>query len=155
MSPETAAFWKQNMGRDRVVVVTEPEFLAEVQAGLLYVTETAAPTLKGLVEFITAGGGNKAVSDTDAQMIWKWIVDAGVPFGAQTMLPGYEDIPMPGSVFAHYRHPWPIDHALAGENPELVDDGADLTKPTATEGDGKSGSTTPATPPKPIDWSKL
>jgi hypothetical protein len=139
---ETTSWWHERLGQDRVVIVPEPDLLAEVQAGLLYVTETCNPTKEGLISFLKADGANKEVSDAEANQVWQWITEARVPFGEQVKLPGYGDIPMPGAKFAHYRHTWPIGHARFGENVTPIDTD---TSPTLTDGKPKTG----------IDWSKF
>lgn len=140
---EITSWWHERLGQDRVVIVPEPDLLAEVQAGLLYVTETLAPTEGGLVDFLKADGANEIVSTADARNIWSWIKEAGVPFGAQAKLSGYGDIPMPGAKFAHYRHTWPIGHPRFGENVTPTD--TDVP-PAITDGKRPTGK---------IDWSKF
>lgn len=139
---ETTSWWHERLGQDRVVIVPEPDLLAEVQAGLLYVTETRNPTKDGLISFLKADGANKEVSDAEANQVWQWITEARVPFGEQVKLPGYGDIPMPGAKFAHYRHTWPIGHPRSGENVTPIDTD---TPPALTDGKPKTG----------IDWSKF
>jgi hypothetical protein len=113
---EQTRWWDDKLEKGHTVVVPNENLLAESQAALIYVTETLDPTEDGLFEFLSAAGANKKITKADAKEIWGWIIEAGVPFGAQAKLPGYSDIPMPGAVFAHYRHQWPIDHPKAAEN---------------------------------------
>ena len=125
-SSGTRSWWLDKLGAGRVVVCDNPSLLAEVQAGLVYVTETEQPTVEGLYEFLKAGGSNKKATKKIAEEIWGWITEAGVEFGAQTKLAGYADIPLPGAVFEHYRHQWPVGHARFAENvvpvePAVVD----------------------------------
>lgn len=126
-------WWQDKLGSGRVVVVPDPDLLAEVQAGLIYATETAEPTEAGLFEFLAAGGSNKKATKKVADEVWGWIAEAGVPFGAQTKLPGYADIPLPGAVFTHYRHQWPEGHSRYAENvipaePAVADPSPDAPK---------------------------
>lgn len=141
----TTDWWEDKLERGRVVVVPDPDCLAEVQAGLIYVTETLQPTEAGLIEFLLAGGANRRISQREAREVWGWLQDAGQYFGAQARLPGYLDIPKPGDVFVHYRHVWPIGHPRANEN--ITPGEAPVTPITPT----------PSTPSasKPIDWSKF
>lgn len=118
-------WWLDKLGAGRVVVCPDPHKLAEVQAALVYATETEQPTPEGLFEFLKAGGSNKKVTKKVADEVWSWIVEAGVEFGAQTKLAGYADIPLPGAEFEHFRHQWPVGHARFAENvipvePEVV-----------------------------------
>lgn len=112
----TSDWWLDKLGAGRVVMCPEPHLLAEVQAALVYATETDQPTKEGLFEFLSAGGSNKKVTKKVANEVWSWIEEAKVPFGAQTKLSGYADIPMPGAVFEHYRHQWPVGHPKFVEN---------------------------------------
>jgi hypothetical protein len=110
------SWWRQRLGEGRVVTVPEPDFLAEVQAGLVYVSENEQPTEKGLVDFLLAGGANIRIDDQGACEVWRWLQAAQPHFGAQARLSGHSDLPKPGDIFAHYRHPWPIGHPREGEN---------------------------------------
>lgn len=139
-------WWLERLGAGRVVIVPNPDLLAEVQAGLVYVSETARPTQVGLTDFLFAGGQNKRISQSDASDVWEWLQDAKRHFGAQTRLPGYNYIPMPGDVFANYRDPWPIGHPLASENALLPGERPVLTPPPAAK---------PSTPRKKVDWGKF
>lgn len=110
-------WWEQQFGsKGHVVICPDPDRLAFVQAGLIYVLETASPTEAGLKAFLSANGDNTVLSDREAREVWSWLQIASPHFGAQTKLPGYADMPLPGSIFAHYRHTWPIDHPKADEN---------------------------------------
>jgi hypothetical protein len=135
-------WWQDKLGSNRVVLVPNPDLLAEVQAGLIYVTETEQPTPEGFEAFITSNGENKRVSAREAREVWKWLTSAGVPFGLQAKLPGFNAIPKPGDIFANYRHAWPIGHPKAGE------------QPVVSETDDAPTTILPATK-KPIDWSKF
>jgi hypothetical protein len=109
-------WWEDKFGPGHVVLCQDPKLIAEVQCALIYVTETAIPTEDGLFAFLNAGGANKKITEAIAKEIWNWIINAKVEFGAQTKLAGYADIPLPGAVFEHYRHQWPISHPRFAEN---------------------------------------
>lgn len=134
-------WWTNNLGSSRLITIDDPDLLAEVQAGLIYVTETAQPNRDGLATFLFAGGANKKISEYDIDRIWGWLQTARIHFGAQAKLPGFDSIPKPGDVFAHYRDPWPIGHPRAIENPSAT---GNTTPPI-----------TPAPSPDPIPWDKL
>lgn len=142
---ETTSWWTDKLGSGRVVIVPNPDLLAEVQAGLMYVTETQAPTMDGFVRFITIEGANKRLDSGDAKEIWSWLQTAKMHFGAQAKLPGYSDIPMPGNLFAHFRHAWPIGHSRAGEN--VTPEGNPELPPSSGKKPGKSGAG--------LDWSRF
>ena len=141
-------WWTDKLGQGRGLIVPDPDLLAEVQAGLIYTTETLDPTESGMIEFLLSGGANKRITEREAREVWKWIKDAGIPFGAQAKLPGYNEIPKPGDVFAHLRHAWPEGHPRASEN----------VTPTET-GEGEVAALPAETPTKktgkPIDWNKF
>ncbi|MCL4384214.1 hypothetical protein M1116_02080 [Patescibacteria group bacterium] len=143
----TTKWWTEVLGTGRVVKVTDPEYLAEVQAGLIYVTETLQPTLEGLVEFLTVEGANKRITKAGVSQVWGWLQEAREHFGAQVKLPGYKSIPKPGDVFSDLRNPWPIGHPRSAENP--VPD-----KPTTARlTPGKA--VTPKTKKGGMDWGKF
>jgi hypothetical protein len=110
----TTDWWNDVLGSGRVIKVQDPRLLAEVRAGLVYVTEALHPTREGLAEFLR--GGSKQQNAADLDTIWRMVHAAEEHFGAQAQLPGYQDIPRPGDVFAHYRHAWPIGHPREAEN---------------------------------------
>jgi|GEM_PF-1961926 len=151
-SDRTARWWTERLGPGRVIMVPNPDLLAEVQAGLVYVTETANPTQSGLTEFLLAGGSNSRISQRDTREVWSWLAVAEQHFGAQAKLPGFIDIPKPGDLFSHYRHAWPIDHPRASENvtpgetPTLTPTSKTADKPKKGKEAIKAGG---------IDWGKL
>lgn len=110
----TTDWWNKRLGHGRVIQVDDPSILADVRAGLIYVTEAGNPTMSGLTEFLLTG--NQSINATDIERVWRTLQVAEQHFGAQSKLPGYHDIPLPGDIFAHFRHAWPIGHARAGEN---------------------------------------
>lgn len=141
-------WWENVMGKGQVVVVEDVSLLAEVQAALVWCGETQNPTEAGLVEFIVNGTkGNIRRTAADAKKIWRWITEAEVELGIQTKAENWGKLPVKGSVFAHYRHMWPVDHARASENTveeeevEPVIDIAGLSKPKRVR--------------KPTDWGKF
>lgn len=114
-----AQWWQQQMGQSRVISVPDPDLLAEVQAGLIYITETLQPTEDGLNKFLLAGSSNNRISQYDINHVWDWLQAAKPLFGAQAKLPGYSQIPKPGDKFANLRDIWPIGYnsATAVEQP--------------------------------------
>jgi hypothetical protein len=109
-------WWLEKLGLGRVII-TPHQFLAEVQAGLAYVTETLRPTQDGLSRFLQVEGANTTLSQRNIHEIWQCLQAAQEHFGSQARLTGYNDLPKPGDVFVHYRDPWPIGHPRFSENP--------------------------------------
>lgn len=110
-------WWKEVLGPSRVIKVKNPRLLAEVRAALVYVTEVKNPTKRGLIEFMQRSGTQEAAIDArDLEEVWRVVQVAEEHFGAQAKLPGYDDIPLPGDKFSHYRHAWPIGHPRESEN---------------------------------------
>jgi len=128
-------WWTNKMGNGRVIYVSDPDLLAEVQAGLIYVTETLEPTEEGLFDFLKAGDGNRKINNYQAKEVWGYLQSAKRHFGAQAKLPGYNNIPKPGSVFADYRDVWPIGY---DEDKKVIE----VSEKTPTSS-------------KPIDWGNL
>lgn len=110
------SWWEDKFGAGHVLIATDVSLLAELQAGLIYVTETLEPTEAGLFEFLSAGGSNKHATKSAVAKVWSWITEAHVPFGAQVKLAGYKDLPKPGDVFENFRHQWPVGHKRFAEN---------------------------------------
>lgn len=134
-------WWEDKMGIGRVITIDDSDLLAEVQAGLVYVTETLEPSFDGFTEFLS-GGNNGRISQEKAKKVWSWLQTARQFFGAQAKLPGYNDIPKPGDVFANLRDIWPIGHPRALEN----------TNPGNSGGSGSMSNSDNNS--EGMDWSK-
>ncbi|MBI2595804.1 hypothetical protein HYW46_03690 [Candidatus Daviesbacteria bacterium] len=114
--PYTTDWWAEKLGgRSRIIQVENPGLLADVRAALVYVTEASKPSKQGLIEFLRTGD-KVTIDAANLNQVWRMVQVAQEHFGAQSKLPGYQDIPRPGDVFAHYRHAWPISHSRQGEN---------------------------------------
>lgn len=148
-------WWEEVLGPGRTVLVSDPSLLAEVQAGLIYVTENARPNLSGLSEFLHAGGQNRRISPYQIDDLWKWLQDVKPCFGAQTKLENYDAIPKPGDVFAHLRDPWPIGHPRERENPEFAGEKKAPGKGHKSSGEEKSEPEGTPRTKKKTDWSKF
>lgn len=149
----SADFWQKVVGPGRMIQAPAHELFAEVQSGLVYVTDNANPTEQGLYEFLRAGGQNSGISKSDAHRIWQAYVDARVPFGADPKL--NVELPKPGDVFAKMTDMWPIGHSRAAENAT-----APLTEDvdTITTFDGETLEVVDDDDKpkrKPIDWSRF
>jgi hypothetical protein len=97
-------FWADIYGRDRVVVIPTVEYLPEVEAAIIGLTEGTL-TLQTLERFLTEHSEN--ITAAEAKSIKE--VVAGIPIGAQAMLPNFGKIPMKGAVFASKTDIWPMD----------------------------------------------
>ncbi len=117
MLPRTTEWWSERIGASRVIQVENPNLLADIRAALVYVTEANNPTKEGLVKFFQDSNVEQVtIKADDLDKVWRMIEKAGEHFSAQAKLPGYQDIPRPGDLFAHYRHAWPIGHPKADKN---------------------------------------
>ena len=114
-------WWNEKLGTGRIIQVGNPSLLAEVRAGLVYVTEATHPTKQGLIEFLGAGNQELKIDAHDLDKVWSMLQAAEQHFSAQVNLSGFQDIPRPGDVFANYRHAWPIGHPRASENATPVE----------------------------------
>ena len=135
---ETKRWWAEKLGAGRVIDVPDSDYLAQVQAGAIYVTETERPTQAGLSKFLLSEESNDRRT---AGNVWEWLQAAEQNFGAQTQLEGYADIPKPGDEFEHFRHAWPLKHARFAENvtPEEGKEGeTSKAKAKPKSGTGKS-----------------
>jgi hypothetical protein len=119
----STSWWNEVIGSGRVIKVKNPSLLAEVRAGLVYATEATNPTKQGLIEFMQRAGTEQVTIDArNLEEVWRTIQTAEEHFGAQAKLPGYQDIPLPGDVFNHFRHAWPIGHPRENENVTPIED---------------------------------
>lgn len=117
MLQQTTHWWSDVLGSGRAVPVEEPKLLAHIRAGLVYVTEaTNNPTRQGLSEFLFGSSQEDRLDAYSLDKVWSSLNAAEEHFSAQAKLPGYQDIPRPGDVFAHFRHAWPIGHPRQSEN---------------------------------------
>jgi len=112
-SPDTAYWWQDVVGQGHVVLAPSRELFAEVQAGLVYVTDNVQPTQDGLAEFLRADGQN-IISENAVRSIWQCYLDANVPFGANAKISIY--LPRPGDIFADMSHMYPIGHENFDKN---------------------------------------
>lgn len=143
-SGRTAEWWQPIIGQGRMIVAPAHELFAEVQSGLVYVTDKDQPTEAGLYDFLRAGGQGSDISKSDVARIWRAYTDARVPFGANAKL--RIELPKPGDVFAQMSDMWPIGHPRAAEN---------ATAPSIDDEPDAPSASAPTEPRKPIDWSKF
>lgn len=143
-SGHTANWWQPVVGQGRMIVAPSHELFAEVQSGLVYVTDNDQPTEAGLYEFLRAGGANDGISKSDASRIWRAYVEARVPFGANAKLS--IELPKPGDIFASMTDMYPVGHPRFEDNP---------LSPVYNMDDEPGAVYKAPEPRKPIDWSKF
>lgn len=140
-SSSTASWWRSHIGHSSVIEAPHADLFAEVQAGLVYVTDNQNPTENGLYDFLRKGQGS-TVTKRDALQIFEAYKRANVEFGANAKLK--LDLPKPGSVFQHMTDLWPIGHPRASENPAP---GLPSGLPDKSSDDTSDSDT--------IDWSRF
>lgn len=111
---ETSAmrFWVNTYGSDRVVMLPRTELLPEVKAAIMGLTEGVL-TLSTLNNFLV----NEAGLDTATVESIKRAV-AGIPIGAQAMLPNFNKIPLKGAIFANKTDLWPSENTEDNKKPK-------------------------------------
>ncbi|MFZ2205100.1 MAG: hypothetical protein WAV23_00715 [Minisyncoccia bacterium] len=102
--PEAKNYWKGIYGKDRVVMLPRTELLPEVQASIIGLTEGTL-TLQTLEDFLI---NDAKLDKSDAQNIKRAV--AGIPIGAQTLLPNFSKIPLKGDTFTKKGDLWPVGH---------------------------------------------
>jgi hypothetical protein len=100
-----ASHWGNIFGPERVVIIPSVEYLPEVKAAIIGLTEGVLEL--GTVEsFLIEEAG---LSSADAARIKRAI--AGIPIGAQAMLDNFDKIPLVGDIFEKREDLWPIKPA--------------------------------------------
>ncbi len=94
-------FWSDIYGRERVVQIPSAEFLPEVEAAIIGLTEGTLD-LQNVKDFLIDVA---ELRKDDAQMIKEAV--AGIPIGAQAALPNFNKIPKAGMKFLKKEDPWP------------------------------------------------
>jgi len=98
---ETAQFWTEVFGQDRIVVLPDTKLLPQVQAAIIGLTEGTLD-LQTVQEFLQTNN----VSKQNAKSILRSI--ANIPIGAQAALPNFSKRPQKGDVFAQKTDVWPV-----------------------------------------------
>jgi hypothetical protein len=93
--------WSKIYGRDRVVQIPTTEFLPEVEAVIVGLTEGTL-NLQNVKDFLVDVAD---LRKEDAEMIKEAVV--GIPIGAQAALPNFNKIPVAGMKFLKKEDPWP------------------------------------------------
>ncbi len=98
----TINYWQKIYGPERVIIIPNIERLPEIKAVIIGLTEGTLE-LSDVEDFLIS----KSLNQREANQI-KMAV-AGIPMGAQMMLPNFEKIPLKGDVFAKKGDLWPIE----------------------------------------------
>lgn len=93
--------WEKIYGPERVINLPETRLLPEIKAAIIGLTEGVL-TLQSLEKFLIE---EAKLSKEDAAKIKRCV--AGIPIGAQTLLPNFNKIPLRGAIFAKKEDLWP------------------------------------------------
>ncbi|MCK5475053.1 MAG: hypothetical protein KAI71_00540 [Candidatus Pacebacteria bacterium] len=98
----TTEFWSEIYGVNRVVKLPDTEYLPQVQAVIIGLTEGTL-NLQEVKKFLTDNG----IYDKDAEKISRSLVN--IPLRAQADLPNFDKRPRKGDLFRNKTDVWPID----------------------------------------------
>ena len=96
-------FWTNIYGAERVVVIPSVQLLPEIKSTIIGLTEGNL-TLQDVENFLVNDAG---LTHNEAKSIKRAV--AGIPIGAQAMLPGFNKLPLKGELFAKKRDLWPME----------------------------------------------
>jgi hypothetical protein len=96
------SFWRKYYGNERIVIISNTDYLPHVQAAIIGLTEGTL-NLQTLEKFLIEQGG---LNEGEASRIARAV--AHIPIGAQTMLENFNKIPMKGDRFKTKTDLWPI-----------------------------------------------
>ncbi len=97
----SASYWREYYGEEHVVEIATTEYLPYVEAAIIGLTEGVLD-LQSLPSYLKGAGCSAPVAREIQRAV------AGIPLGAQTLLPNFSKIPAKGTVFAQKRDLWPI-----------------------------------------------
>ncbi len=99
-----ARYWNEIYGESHVVVVGSTRYLPYVEAAIIGLVEGVLE-LSTLTTYLETAGCSASVAREIQRAV------AGVPIGAQALLPNFGKIPGKGSVFTKKRDLWPVADA--------------------------------------------
>jgi hypothetical protein len=102
---EAANYWNDIFGPERVVIIPSVEYLPEVKAVIIGLTEGVLE-LSTVEDYLTK---EAKLSQSEASKIKRAV--AGIPIGAQVMLENFDKIPLIGDIFETKEDLWPIKKA--------------------------------------------
>jgi hypothetical protein len=126
-SSHTTKWWREVLGKDRVIILPRTEDVAEVQATIIGLTEGTLD-LQSVPDFLAQVRLSRERAAAVAEAV------RGIPIGLQKTLPNFDRIPMAGAIFANRDDIWPIG-----------------AKEAKKPGSGKTGKP-PAKSGKKSDW---
>lgn len=97
----TLPFWKDVMGTERVIALPNALLVPQVQAVIIGLTEGTL-SMRDVETYLKS----KEVNARDAAMIARSV--AGIPIGAQAMLPNFKKRPKEGDLFLEKTSLWPM-----------------------------------------------
>ena len=100
---ETIEYWNGIFGQERVILIPKVELLPEMKATIIGLTEGTLE-LSTVESFLVE---EAKLSQSRAAQIKRAV--AGIPIGAQMMLPNFNKIPRIGDIFAKKGDLWPIE----------------------------------------------
>jgi hypothetical protein len=95
-------YWKEYYGSERIVVLSDTNYLPHAQAAIIGLTEGTL-NLQNLEKFLIEQGG---LLPGEASTISRAV--AHIPIGAQAILPNFDKIPVKGDRFKEKTDLWPI-----------------------------------------------
>lgn len=89
---DTTEFWSETHGADCVIKLPDTEYTPQAVSAIIGLTEGRL-NLQNVEEFLIAAGVREAAAEELTRSLAK------IPIGAQTLLPGYNNLPAKGSLF--------------------------------------------------------
>ena len=100
-SSNVGRYWSEIYGVDHFVVIESTKYLPFVKAAIIGLTEGVFD-LQFVSQYLESVGCAKGVAKSIQRAV------AGIPLGAQVILPNFGKIPKKGSMFAKKQDLWPI-----------------------------------------------
>ncbi|MDO8551281.1 MAG: hypothetical protein Q7S03_01190 [bacterium] len=104
--PYTTRWFSDVLGRERTVIVPTIGWISEIMATIIGLSEGVLD-LQNAVDFLMEHKTNNTISRADARQIVRAV--GHIPLRAQADLPGFNKIPLPGSVFTSKDDVWPTE----------------------------------------------
>lgn len=106
--PHARSSWIKCYGKERVVDVPRTELFPFFESAIIGLTEGVVD-MQTVEDFLRETG----VDSDDARIIKRAV--AGIPIGAQAVLPNFDKIPAKGSMFAQKRDLWPMEESVSSK----------------------------------------
>lgn len=102
-------YWTNVLGRERVIILPRTEYIPEVQAVIVGLTEGILD-LQTATEFLIEVA---RLDETEARRVVRAVNH--IPLGAQASLTNFDKLPLAGSVFAMREDIWPVENGSEAE----------------------------------------